>query len=252
MKKLFFGAIGLVLASATLPAVAADLPARTYTKAPAAFAPYYSWTGCYVGIEGGGNWGRTRSIATGNPNPAQAGVPVTGNSDLSGAIAGGTVGCNYQVSNWVFGIENDISWTDKSGTANDLPPFNTAATNHVSEKWLDTLRGRVGVTWDRALFYGTGGVAFASQSVDICNLVCVSDTKTRTGWVAGAGIEYAAWDNVSLKLEYLHADFGSKNYVDPAVFTGFGTIVTRGIHLTDDMVRAGVNWRFTGPVIAKY
>jgi outer membrane immunogenic protein len=249
MKKLLFGAIGLVMASATLPAVAADLPAQIYTKAPAMYAPYYSWTGCYVGIEGGGNWGRTSSTATGAGNPAVAGLPITGNYNLSGAIVGGTAGCNYQVSNWVLGIENDFSWTNKSGTANDIAPFDPATTNRVSEKWLDTLRGRVGITWDRALFYGTGGAAFASQSDNICNAgVCIADTKTRTGWAAGAGIEYAAWENVSLKLEYLHADFGSKNYIEPPQ----GNIVTRSIRLSDDMVRAGLNWRFTGPVIAKY
>jgi outer membrane immunogenic protein len=252
MKKLLLGTIGLLAAgTTTLPAVAADLPARTYTKAPAYAAPIHSWTGCYIGIEGGGNWGRTSSTAVA-PNPATVGLPITGNFDLSGGLAGGTVGCNYQVSNWVFGIENDFSWTNTSGTANDLFPFNTAATNRIQEKWLDTLRGRVGVAWDRALFYGTGGVAFTQASDTICSAICVSDSEERTGWVAGAGIEYAAWDNISLKLEYLHADFGSKNYINPPVFTGIGTIETRSVHLTDDIFRAGLNWQFTGPVIAKY
>jgi outer membrane immunogenic protein len=254
MKKLLLGTIGLFAAgTTTLPAVAADLPARTYTKAPAYAAPTYSWTGCYIGIEGGGNWGRTSSTEVAGPDPAAAGLPITGNYNLSGGLAGGTVGCNYQVSNWVFGIENDFSWTNTSGTANDLAPFNTASTNLVSEKWLDTLRGRVGITWDRALFYGTGGAAFANTSVNVCSTLCVGDSKTRTGWVAGAGVEYAVWQNISLKLEYLHADFGSENYVNPPVFiAGFGTVDTRSIHLTDDIVRAGLNWQFTGPVIAKY
>ena len=254
MKKLLRGTIGLLAAiTTTLPAIAADLPARTYTKAPAYAAPVYNWTGCYLGIEGGGNWGRTSSTAVAGPNPALVGLPITGSYDLSGALAGGTFGCNYQVSNWVFGIENDFSWTNTSGTANDLAPFNTGATNHIKEKWLDTLRGRVGVAWDRALFYGTGGAAFTSASDTICFAICVTDSAQRTGWVAGAGIEYAAWDNISLKLEYLHADFGSKNYINPPVPTGTGaTIETRSVHLTDDIVRAGLNWRFTGPVIAKY
>jgi outer membrane immunogenic protein len=252
VKKLLFGVIALAVANATPPAIAADLPAGIYNKAPMMPVSYHDWTGCYVGIEGGGNWGRTQSIATGGGNPALAGVPITGNSNLSGALVGGTAGCNYQTSSFVLGIENDFSWTNKSGTANDIAPFDPATTNRVNEKWLDTLRGRVGFTWDRALFYGTGGAAFASQSVNICNGVCISDTKTRTGWAAGAGIEYAAWQNVSVKLEYLHADFGSKNFIDPAVVTGGATVVTRSVRLTDDMVRAGVNWQFTGPVIPKY
>jgi outer membrane immunogenic protein len=252
MKRILFGAIGILALGTVLPALAADLPARTYSKAPViAVAPAYSWTGCYIGIEGGGNWGRTRSTSA--SGPPGVGLPITGNFDLSGGIAGGTVGCNYQVSNWVFGIENDFSWTNKSGTANDLPPFNTAASNLIREKWIDTLRGRIGITWDRALFYGTAGAAFADTSITVCNVVCVGDSKTRSGWVAGAGIEYGVWQNLSLKIEYLHVDFGSKNYIDPPVFNGIGTVVTRSVRLTDDMVRVGLNWRFgNGAVVAKY
>src|SRR4051812_47218777 len=126
MKKVLFGAIGVIMAGAALPAAAADLPDRGYTKAPPTFASYYSWTGCYIGIEGGGNWGRTRSTATGNPDPAIAGLPITGSYSLTGAMVGGTVGCNYQAGNWVLGVENDLSWTDKSGTANDVAPFDPA------------------------------------------------------------------------------------------------------------------------------
>src|SRR5438876_9740980 len=101
MKNLLFGAIGFVAANATLPAVAADLPARPYTAAPATMVPYYNWTGCYIGIEGGGNWGRARSVATAVPDPAVAGLPITGNQSLNGASVGGTVGCNYQTGSVV-------------------------------------------------------------------------------------------------------------------------------------------------------
>jgi opacity protein-like surface antigen len=86
---------------------------------------------------------------------------ITGNFDLSGGIAGGTVGCNVQVSNFVLGIENDYSWTNKSGSAPDQPPFAAAATSATREKWIDTLRGRFGYAIDRFMVYGTAGVAFA-------------------------------------------------------------------------------------------
>ena len=137
---------------------------------------------------------------------------------MRGALAGGTVGCNYQVSTFVFGVENDFAWTNKSGSAPDIPPFNVRATSQTSEKWIDTLRGRLGVAWDRLLVYGTGGGAFADTAVNICSpLRCVGDSQSRTGWAAGAGIEYAVWANLSLKLEYLHADFGTAQYINPPV-----------------------------------
>jgi len=233
-------AIFCVVASGT--AMAADL-APVYKAPPAPIA--YSWTGCYLGIEGGGNWGQSRHTSAGLPNPANAGLPIDNTFDLSGALVGGTVGCNYQINSWVMGIENDASWANKSGSANDIPPFNVAAVSQTSEKWIDTLRGRLGFTWNRALLYGTGGAAFAGTSVTVCGpFVCASDSRSRVGWVAGVGLEYAAWENVSLKIEYLHADFGTERYIDPPVIGPATTIVTRDVSLTDDIVRAGVNWRF--------
>jgi outer membrane immunogenic protein len=155
----------------------------------------------------------------------------------------------------VFGIEGDVSWTNTNGSANDLPPFNTASKNPVSEKWIDTVRGRVGVAWDRALFYGTGGAAFAGTDVVKCPAVvgCVDDSQTRTGWVAGVGVEYALWQSLSLKIEYLHADLGTGRYI-PLIVTANGSTDSRYVRFTDDIVRAGLNWRFNwgGPVVARY
>jgi outer membrane immunogenic protein len=253
LKKTLLNAIAAV--AFVTPAFAADLLARPYTKAPAVVvAPVFSWTGCYIGIEGGGNWGRAGTTAVSAPNPAHIGLPMTNDYDLSGGMVGGTVGCNYQASNWVFGIEGDASWTNKSGSTNNIAPFNTTATNQLRENWTDTVRGRIGYAWDRVLFYGTAGAAFTGTSFDICTAICLGDSETRSGWVAGAGVEYAFWDNLSLKLEYLHADFGTKNYIDPSVTIGTATFDARGIRLTDDIVRVGLNYRFGwgGPVVAKY
>ncbi len=208
-------------------AFAADLPAGPYTKAPA-FAPVlFDWTGCYIGVVGGGNWGQSQQTARSGPN---VGAPITGNFNLSGGIAGGTVGCNYQTSNFVFGIENDISWTNKKGSAPDILPFDPAFTSSTREKWIDTLRGRVGFAFDRFMVFGTAGV----------------------------GGEWAAlvesWGAVTLKVEYLHADFGTKQYFAAPVVLGPANIAARDVKLTDDMVRAGVNVKFNwgGPIISKY
>jgi outer membrane immunogenic protein len=198
-----------------------------------------------VGVEGGGNCGRSEQIAH---SGAVAGASITGGFDLSGGIAGGTVGCNYQISSFVLGIENDTSWTNTKGSVSDLPPFHTGAVSSTSENWIDTLRGRVGYSWDRSLLYVTGGGAWAGTSVNVSNFVSVTDSQTRTGWVVGVGGEWAAWTGpwgaLTLKLEYLHADFGNQQYINPPVVTPSGTVVTRDIKLTNDMVRVGMNWKF--------
>lgn len=246
IRKILFGTMLLALAAiGTPPLQAADLPGRTY-KAPPMMAPASaSWSGCYVGAEGGGAWGSSRHVAAAAPF---VGLPLTNNFGVSGGLVGGTIGCNAQFDSWVLGVENDISWTNVRGSAVDLAPFNPMIASRTNENWLDTLRGRVGFAWDRALIYGTGGVAFAGVTAAACSTLtgaCVSNSQTRTGWVVGAGVEYAVWENLSLKLEYLHADFGNGAFFNTPAMLGAVTIIPRNVRLTDDIVRAGINWRFT-------
>src|ERR1043166_3574534 len=136
MKRLVLGAAPA--ANRIVPAFAADLPVKAVPVLP---VTYWEWTGCYVGAQGGGNWGRTHNNDSTFPF---VGVPVTNPYNLSGALAGGTIGCQYQSWKWVFGIEADASWTNKEGVANEIPPFNTAATFGLREHWIGTLRGRLG------------------------------------------------------------------------------------------------------------
>jgi len=256
MKKIFVAAAAFLGLAST--AFAADMPmAAPYTKAPV-FAPVvFSWTGCYIGVEGGGNWGQSQQTARTGP---AVGAPITNNFNLSGGIVGGTVGCNYQVSNVVLGIENDYSWTNKQGTAQNIAPFTPGFASSTREKWIDTLRGRAGFAFDRVMIYGTAGAAFAGTDVSVSNPAfgAVTNAQTRTGWVAGVGGEWAAlvdsWGAVTFKLEYLHADFGNKQYFTAPAALGGATVVARDVKLTDDMVRAGVNVKLNwgGPVVAKY
>lgn len=155
MKKLLTGIAAFLFAAGLGSAFAADLPPAPQVYAPPVVAPIYSWTGCYLGIEGGGAWGQSQDTAA---------------------------GCNYQLGHAVIGIEDDMSWTNISGTTNDIRPFNLAARSSTNVTWLDTLRGRVGVAWDRFFFYGTGGVAFANEGVNVCPPAgCFSDLQIRTG-----------------------------------------------------------------------
>jgi outer membrane immunogenic protein len=154
MQRKVIALIFMTVVSVGLPTVAS--PADLGTKAPAYKTPVilpFSWTGCYVGMEGGGILGRSKDTDA-DPANKNFGLPINNGFNLSGGLVGGTAGCNYQVNNWVFGLENDISWTDARGSAFDITPFNTAATSQTKENWLDTLRGRIGFAWNRALFYG--------------------------------------------------------------------------------------------------
>jgi outer membrane immunogenic protein len=256
VKKILLGAT--VYFAATMTAFAADMAVRPYPAAPIAAPVVFSWTGCYVGVEGGGNWGTSGQVARSGAN---AGAGITGSYALSGGIAGGTIGCNYQVNNFILGIENDYSWTNKNGFVHDLPPFNIVATSGTREKWIDTLRGRLGYAIDPYLMvYGTAGAAFAGTEVDVLSPLVgsVANSKSRVGWTAGVGGEWAAfagpWGALTFKLEYLHAGFGTAQYINPPVTVGGGTVVTRDVSLSDDMVRVGMNvkWNWGGPVVAKY
>jgi outer membrane immunogenic protein len=254
MIKRLLSTIALAAAAAG-SAGAADLP----VKAPPVVPVFYSWTGCYIGVEGGANVGGSNHLAESGPN---AGLQITDRFDLSGGLAGGTGGCNYQFNNFVIGIEGDVSWTNKKGNANDLAPFVTTAVSQTREKWIDTLRGRVGIVWwDRFFLYGTGGAAWAGTEVNVSNPTVpfsVTDSQNRNGWVAGVGGEWAVWTNswaaLTVKAEYLHADFRTARYFVPPVPVANGTVVSRDVGLTDDIFRVGLNWKFgrAGPVVARY
>jgi outer membrane immunogenic protein len=257
MKKLFPLAAALV--SVATAASAADFPVEPM-KAALPAPILFSWTGCYVGVQGGGASGQGEQISS--PPATAVGVPpmtITGGLTIKGGIAGGTVGCNIMLSNFVVSGEADFSWTNKRGSANDLPPFNTTSVSETRERWLDTFRGRFGYAIDRFMVYGTAGVAVAGTTVSVTNPAfgTVSESRDRTGWVAGVGGEFAVftggWADVTLKVEYLHAGFESKQYIATPITLAGLTITTREVKLTDDIIRAGLNVKFNwGPVVARY
>jgi outer membrane immunogenic protein len=223
-----------------------------------------TWTGCYVGVEGGWNGGRG-GITTG---PVNGPPSITNGFDLSGGLAGGTLGCQYQWNHWVFGAEGDISWTNKSGSSQDIPPYNVNFSNALNEQWIATFRGRVGyLPVDSLLLYVTGGGAVASvkQTVQdnppVCGpgtafpCVAISETSNMTGWTAGVGGEYRFSGNWSVKAEYLYVGFSQKSYFNPAPLSPSATFLNdQRANLHDNIVRVGVNYKFdwAGPVVAKY
>jgi len=221
MKHILFASAG-VLAMVGLigSANAADLPRQMPVKAPI-YAPMYNWTGLYIGINGGGAFGRSRWNSTGG-------------FDTSGGMVGGTVGYNWQFGTWVLGLEGDIDWANIKGSTNTVLCPGGCSTENT---WLGTARGRVGYAFDRWLPYITGGAAFGD--VQATHPGFTGMTNTQVGWTVGAGVEFAIANNWTAKVEYLHYDLGSFNC--GLNCNGF---LADNVKFNADAIRGGVNFRF--------
>jgi outer membrane immunogenic protein len=225
MRRVLLATTAFGLLAATAAAMAADLPYRNQmpVKAPA-YGPAFSWTGFYIGVNGGG--------AFGNSSYNFAGLTSTG-FDTSGGLVGGTIGFNYQMGPVVWGVEGDGDWSGVSGSAVCLGGLFTCQTKN---DWLATARGRLGYAFDRVLPYVTGGAAFGDIKAGVPALTV--DT-TNTGWTVGGGVEYAFLSNWSAKIEYLYIDLGNVG-CGPAC----NGIVPTKVDFTTNVVRAGLNYRF--------
>ena len=222
MKRFLLASTGMwALAGLIGSANAADLPRQMVTKAPAYVAPYYNWTGLYVGVNGGGGWGRSR-------------WDDAGSFDTSGAMVGGTVGYNWQFGTWVVGLEGDIDWADIKGSRSAGCFAGNCSTENT---WLGTARGRLGYAFDRIMPYVTGGAAFGDVQASQPGFTGM--TSTQLGWTVGAGVEFAIASNWTAKVEYLHYDLG--NFQCGLNCNGF---VNDNVSFRADAVRGGVNFRF--------
>jgi outer membrane immunogenic protein len=220
MKRLLLASLSLVAITAAVPqAMAADLGVRQPmpVKAPAYAAPYYNWTGFYIGINGGYGFGNSRWSAVGN------------SFDTNGGLVGGTLGYNWQVGQAVLGLEGDGDWANIKGSTSSS--FGTIQTQ---SNWLSTVRGRLGYAGDRWMPYATAGAAFGDIKASLPGFTG-TDT-TRAGWTAGAGVEFAISGPWTAKLEYLYVDLGNANTNVP--------VSPDNVSLKENIVRAGVNYRF--------
>ena len=219
MKKILMGTVALVALGLAVPASAADLAARPYTKAPAYVpAQIYNWTGFYIGGHVGGAF-------RGDDNNV-----LGGSSD--GTFMGGVqVGYDYQFSpNWVMGLEANYSFKDTNGI--------------FANRNLGSVTGRLGYTWGPALLYAKGGYAWA----DTRFTNGFGGDGGRDGYTVGAGLEYLFTQNWSGKIEYQYYDFGNVN-----VFDNTGAFAGR-FRNDEHTIKVGLNYRFGwgGPVVAKY
>jgi outer membrane immunogenic protein len=253
MNRMLFGAIALVSTFAS--AMAADMPVP-YKAAPVA-APAFSWTGCYIGGNGGGGRGL-------NEQQPIAGITFDANHN-SGWFAGVQGGCDYQVGSFVVGIEGQFDWADMKDTATTLPAG--AAIGFLTTTKLDrfaTATGRIGYAFDRVLLYAKGGAAFGhfthqfTQTDFAAATFDFRQTRDITGFVVGGGFEFALLPNVSFKAEYNYFDFGRNGYtlncVSAAACGGLAAFPA-AVRQNMQTVMLGVNWRFgagLAPLVAKY
>jgi outer membrane immunogenic protein len=235
-------ALGGVASGADLP----DAPPPQPPIAPV-MLPAYNWSGFYLGIAGGLAYGRSQQINT-DPSSPTLGLALTNPYNVSGGLVGGELGYNWQFGNWLIGAEADMSWVDQSGTTSDIPPFNTAVTQTSKVEWLQTDRVRLGgLVTDRWLVYATGGFATGGmEAVRPANTVTYTQTQTEFGWTAGAGAEFAVIPHLSVKFEYLFVDLEKQKFFMPNILAPGGGVLLEGrsIGITDNIVRAGVNYKF--------
>ncbi len=208
MKTLLLGVVGLVAVGSAAPAVAADLAARPYTKAPPMIAAIYDWSGFYIGANGGG--GTSRKCWDIN-NDAVVGIVAPafreGCHDATGAVAGGQIGYRWQSANWVFGVEAQGDWADFKGSNTSLF-FGPGTVNQSKIDAIGLFTGQVGYAWNNVLFYVKGGAAVVADhyrsSFTVGDVLISSASETRWGGTVGAGLEFAFAPNWSVGFEYDH------------------------------------------------
>lgn len=228
----------------------------------------------------------TRTTLAGTPIASTTVISppvVTSASDrarINGGLGGLQAGYNWQTDRFVWGIEGDAQITGERGGVSFCfaGPVGCAAvgTANYSLPWFATLRGRAGVAFDRVLFYATGGLAAGEIRSSFTDGVAagffpggvatLDSRTTRVGWVVGAGVEGAIANNWTIKVEYLHMDLGS---VDASVngSSTSATSITVGdfrintllatqfnstyrARITDDIVRIGLNYRFSWAAVS--
>jgi len=253
MKKFLLATVAMVAFAGS--ASAADLAARPYTKAPAMIAAVYDWSGFYIGANGG--YGSSRKCWD---NITTAGVLVAaeGCHDATGGVAGGQVGYRWQAGTWVFGLEAQGDWADLKGRNRSL--FDARFDNESKINAFGLFTGQIGYAANNVLFYVKGGAAVVSdrfRSFNTGTNVQVSSTSddSRWGGTVGVGLEYGFAPNWSAGIEYDHLFMGNRNYnfVNNGVFAAAGTaFASDRIRQDVDLITVRVNYKFGGPMIAKY
>jgi len=256
MKKTFLVIAASAALGSSVPAKAADLAARPYTKAPPPLvAAIYDWSGFYIG--GNGGYANSRNCWN---FVSFAGAPFTageGCHNADGAVAGGQIGYRWQTAAFVFGLEAQGDWADLRGSRVSTPAFVVAPgdlTINSRLRAFGLFTGQVGYAWNNVLLYAKGGAAVVDNrffhNFTATNGLINSTSDTRWGGTVGAGIEVGFAPNWSVGVEYDHLFIG-RDTLNFAAAPG-GVATRNSIGQDVDMVTARINYRFGGPGVARY
>lgn len=258
MKKILLVAMATVAAAA--PALAADLPARAYSKAPLMAPPaVYNWAGCYLGGNIGGGWARTQQTRIGLVNGIVFPAQDYGSASGRNFIGGSQIGCDYQFAgNWVVGAQGMFDFGNVN-SSHTLPLF-PAYTSADRTKNIYTATARLGyLLAPQVLAYVKGGGAWTGTDTTLTTQALLYQNSlgnNRSGWTAGGGLEWMFAPGWSVFGEYNYMDFGTRNiaYVPgPLSHQGVpGDLIST--KLTAQTLLFGVNYKFKfgSPVVAKY
>jgi outer membrane immunogenic protein len=267
-RKILLASIGAIALTGSA-AFAADLPYRAPPPAYLPPPPVFTWTGIYIGGQVGYAWGTGANKFTGFDPVTGAFVDTSFGGTPNGVIGGGHVGYNLQINQWVIGLEGTVDGTSLSNTAVAALPGvfgGSTLTAHTTADIQGSIRGRLGVAFDRALIYATGGVAFGGFNTDVSLsgidvagvpfFVSTSRSNTRVGWTVGGGIEYAVTNNWSIRAEYRFSDFGSIRNDLLGTTLPVGAFFNGNRRVQQNQVQAGFSYKFDMfapyPVVAKY
>jgi outer membrane immunogenic protein len=239
MKKILLSSVALLGLSAA--AVAADLPSRRAAPAPYVAVPVFTWTGFYVGVNAG------YGFSDNDRNSTYVGTIYDRDDGRDGFVGGGQIGYNYQIGSWVVGVEADLQYADLGGNGRDYVRGTAGYFGSQGIDWFGTVRGRLGFAMDRVLVYGTGGFAYGgadnnSGYYDGVTAYYSSRDNTRTGWVAGGGVEYAFTPNITGRIEGLYVNLERDRDVYPA---SLGLTTRRNNEDSFAVIRAGLNYKFS-------
>ena len=228
MRKILLGGVALTVSAAAFPSFAADLP-RNYAPPPSYYAPapVFSWTGFYLGFNGGYGLG---GFTGGGATPF-------GTADAG--LLGLTAGYNYQIGQFVVGLESDVDWTSFKSSKVYKAPGSISETAKLDN--LFTVRGRLGYAMDNVLLFATGGYAGGEIKTSLTDSTTLPPTtygssKYSNGYALGGGLEYAFSNTISAKAEYLYTSLDKQSI--------FGGAYATSVALHESLIRGGIDFHF--------
>lgn len=265
-KNLFLASFGAIVFTGSV-ALAADLSPPQPPPPP--LPPPFTWTGIYVGGQVGYAWAADDFNNFGFDPVSRLFVNSTIRNNPNGVIGGAHLGSQVQFNQLVLGIEGSVDGTSLNSTAVGTIPVVFKASQlsaSLSDDVQGSIRGKIGIAWDRLLLYGTGGVSFGGFNTDFDLtapnrrppfFAATNTSSTRVGWTAGGGVQYAAANNWWYFIEYRFTDFGTLHNSLLANELPPGAFFNGNRRLQENQVQAGFSYRFNflppaPPVVAKY